>query len=134
MSESSHSRSRATASFSPRNNASVAQSTACFFFAASDETSDAAPSRRDLRFLRDAPPCQDIRGFTRNFLPFRVFPPYAPNLRLTRVPDQVHKIRSSEDDVNSVVLALPRPRGRAHSGPLVAIAEQALSSATVSRK
>ncbi|CAM9929821.1 unnamed protein product, partial [Ectocarpus fasciculatus] len=47
---------------------------------------------------------------------------------------EVHKLRAGADDVNSVVLALPRPRGRARSGPLLAVAEQALSSATVSRK
>ncbi|CAM9263609.1 unnamed protein product [Scytosiphon promiscuus] len=47
---------------------------------------------------------------------------------------EVHKVRASEDDVNSVVLALPRPRGRARSGPLSTVAEQALSSATVSKK
>ncbi|CAM9411231.1 unnamed protein product [Ectocarpus sp. 12 AP-2014] len=47
---------------------------------------------------------------------------------------EVHKLRAGADDVNSVVLALPRPRGRARSGPLFAVAEQALTSATVSRK
>ncbi|CAB1115968.1 unnamed protein product [Ectocarpus sp. CCAP 1310/34] len=47
---------------------------------------------------------------------------------------EVHKLRAGADDVNSVVLALPRPRGRARSGPLLAVAEQALTSATVSRK
>ncbi|CAM9523140.1 unnamed protein product [Ectocarpus sp. 13 AM-2016] len=47
---------------------------------------------------------------------------------------EVHKLRAGADDVNSVVLALPRPRGRARSGPLLAVAEQALTPATVSRK
>lgn len=49
-------------------------------------------------------------------------------------PCQVHKLPAGEDDVNSVLLAMPRPRGRARSGPLVTVVEHALASATVSRK
>lgn len=47
---------------------------------------------------------------------------------------QVHKLRAGTDVVNWVLLALPRPRGRAKSGPLYSVAEQALASATVRKK
>lgn len=49
-------------------------------------------------------------------------------------PIQVHSFRASQDHVNSVILALPRPRPRARSGPLSAVAELALSSATVPKR
>lgn len=47
---------------------------------------------------------------------------------------QVHKLHAGDDDVNSVLLALPRPRSRARSGPLSAVAEQVLASAAVPRR
>lgn len=47
---------------------------------------------------------------------------------------QVHKLRAGTDIVNWVLLALPRPRGRAKSGPLYSVVEQALASATVRKK
>lgn len=47
---------------------------------------------------------------------------------------KVHTLGGGEDDVNSVVLALPKRRWPAKAGAISFVAEQELSNAPVSRR